>query len=264
MRATPTVLALFLLVVPARAEDDDRVRDLLVRRAEVLLDAATRSLEAAELDLKEATGRWEAAVASDEELLDARDELSRARVARTRAELDLHEVRLTGEPPRDDPGAPKVDDRDLVGERLRLDLEGARQRLASLSKRLASTEARAKSGRAPAAAVAEARYARDVEAGGVKALEDRLAARDGFLAGEIDADEANYRWGRIEALLARDVARRGLAEARRFLEEVLAAKRSGRASAADLRGAEQAVAEAETEARLAEIDLALLEAQRAR
>jgi hypothetical protein len=188
-RSIPLLVLVALLAALAHAEEKARepadvMRALLLRRADVLVDASQARLGVLEADLREASSRWEMGVADDATVVVAREAVLEARMALARAKLEREEVRLTGQPPSDDPAAPMAGDRDLVHERLQLDHEESHLRLRALRTRLKLLE-----GRRAAAGIGEQELAAtrldvEIEKRRLESVENRIALRTSFREGE--------------------------------------------------------------------------------
>jgi hypothetical protein len=263
-RSIPLLVLVALLAALAHAEEKARepadvMRALLLRRADVLVDASQARLGVLEADLREASSRWEMGVADDATVVVAREAVLEARMALARAKLEREEVRLTGQPPSDDPAAPMAGDRDLVHERLQLDHEESHLRLRALRTRLKLLE-----GRRAAAGIGEQELAAtrldvEIEKRRLESVENRIALRTSFREGKITAAAIRLAAARDQARLALDLATLRRDEGSRVLDRARELRRSGVIGTGDLRAAELDLHAAETDVRLAEIDLELLE-----
>jgi hypothetical protein len=171
--------------------------------------------------------------AVDQQSVDAAAaELREMDARRNRAGLNIEEILAAGLPPRDDLGAPLVNNRDYVKLRLELDLMGADARLKEAEGRRAIAERRARMG----ALVDGNLQTADVDAAMAKAelsvLAEKLKLRADFLEHATPADELARRADAAQLRADASVAQAQLAAARERL--VLVEKRRGLGVADDV------------------------------
>jgi hypothetical protein len=134
--ALSTILVIAVLtgsvgVVAAGKLDDAERKRLLAERARIVLDTAGKRKERLEESLGEAKRSYEAGFVGKSVVERAALRVELAGVTVERHRLELAEIEASGRPVRDDVAAPRVGERDFVGERLRLDLEAVELRIAA-------------------------------------------------------------------------------------------------------------------------------------
>ena len=161
------------------------VRGMRLRVAREALQAAQQSFAAGAI--------------SKEALLAAEMEVKVGELAIAKLEVDLQEVRATSRAPRTELWAPKVDGRDFVIERLRLDVAAAQERLRVLEMQAARANLNVSSGAAMTREAVEMEHEL-MEASRVFELRALLVKlREEAVQRSLPAAEVNVRLQRIEA-----------------------------------------------------------------
>lgn len=246
-------------VVAAEKAQVGARRAALLARTDILIETAERRREFAAEALAETERAVAAGFVSEGGAAVARGRFAEAETEVARLKLDHEEIVAAAAPPRSDLGAPLVGGRDFVAERLKLDLaaaEGRRERAtaaAALAARLVSAGV-APSETGLAAASEEKSAIASVEEAAL-----RLDLRARFLAGEMNADDADRSGLLAEARgrLAAAAERSALAEARLGRARVLS--ENGFVGAGELREIEAEAVRADAERRLFALDVEVLE-----
>jgi len=196
----------------------DQVQE--ARQQEILLAEVAGNQRIAEMEMdllaqqyREVEEQYQAGLVREDALLSARLGMVQAELRLTRLRLDEEEIRSTGREPQDRLSAPLVDGRDLVTERLELDVTGAMEEGTVARAQLARTQELHASAVVDDAELMEAMIpVQEVEAR-VDALERRMELRRRVLDGEIGGQaaereaEASQVRGELETLLReRDTA----------------------------------------------------------
>ena len=181
-----SLLAGFASATAAQEISDRRTRELLVVQADGVVRIAELRRAMVEQRLLEVRKRVEAGVVAEIELTHARVAIDRAEREVRRARLDVDEIELSSDRPRDDLAAPLVGGEDFVLERLLLRLDDMRDERQLFELSLARLQDRADSGiKSPAeVSVYYSEYDRlDRE---VSLLRRDIRLRESFIAGEAD------------------------------------------------------------------------------
>jgi hypothetical protein len=196
---------------------------------------------------------------STEEQAEFDAELARLRREMAIIDLQLQEVELTGKEPEDRLSAPLVDGRDFVSERLELEREALEDQRAAASARRDHMAKLYERGLAPSSEMEAANAPVEQLATRIGVLEQRLALRQSFLSGGRTAAQVERQAQRDEAQADLTRAEKEVATANAVLKRVRELSAAGAVSSGDLRAAELSVAQAERAARLARLQLELLE-----
>lgn len=261
------IAALLLTVLPAvtgrgtalseEQEPGSQEAKLQLQKAEVLVATAAKRLQVAKEHLAAARAQMTAGVLHEGGVAAAKQSRLRSEAWHAMLVLDLEEVRLTGQAPKNDLSAPLVEERDFVGERIRLRQKQSGERIAFLESELERMKAPAMVRYDTATVEIEFLDARVESA----ELTEALRLRASFHAGEIDGREADLR-GQIVGVTRRlTVAnlKKSLMGERRT--RVAALTKQGVVPARVLQEAEMSLLDAETDQRIAEIELKILESR---
>jgi hypothetical protein len=265
----PVVLLVFAalatggIAVAASGElQDARKRDLLIDTARSEEALVRLRVELAENDYQNARRRFEVGAVGRETLQAAERELAALKTALARIALDIEEIAVTSEAPRNDLQAPLVGQRDFVRDRLRLDLELAQQELRAAEQVVTEADLRVKVGVAPRTVQLQAQA--DVEQ--ARALMQQLRAkiefRQRFLKDEIKFEEMAAALRRMQLMVQRDRIERDMALARSRVDEVRRLVEVGQASQLELKRAEVEVLEREVELQRVRQELEMLKTVR--
>jgi hypothetical protein len=129
----------------AQARDSAR-RDSLLASAKAELAMVAVRLDLARATATDAAAKARVGVVMPTTLMAAEASLRAAEAQARRAQLNVDEIRLSSEPPRDELNAPLVVGRDFVLERIRTDLVVAQQRLGVAEQALAEAQRRQRVG----------------------------------------------------------------------------------------------------------------------
>ena len=248
-------------VVAAERVQQSRQAELLAAQTRVRIDLQRSRADLAAKRLAEASTRVEAGIATQAEV-------GRAQVARAleqmrlrRLELDLSELELSGREPRDEIDAPLVGGQDFVTERMQVELEAARVRLAEVQRAHAWVERMVAGGFA-----SNAELDRNLEDAveprqQALVLEGLLALRGNVLSGSLQRERAWIFAQRTRSTAALEGLRVRIELARTRLERTQARSAAGAATNEDVEDARQSLLELESESRLTELELERLQAQ---
>ncbi len=234
---------------------DAQQRGLLESTLKVDHDVAMLRLQVATEAHERAQKEFAAGVISREALLDAATDVRTAEVAVLRAKLNLAEVRATAAAPRDELWAPKVDQRDFVTERLKLEAAALQERLKTAEAQAAEAERRARAGVTAAS---------DLEQAGMEAAEakrefqlvaQRLMLREAFLKEGLAAEEVTRRARRAELMSDAELMQRRLELATTRLERAQARVEVGATTKLAVKRAEVDVLEATLQLRRLQLEL---------
>ena len=236
-----------------------RERELVLLKAELRLEAAERRGEAAREALSEMRARHTSGVSPTSDLRAAEARASRAQAEIDLLRVDAAEARLTGRPPRRDLAAPLVAGDDLVMERQDIEqaaLEAAREALILLRD---EAKARYENGLIDVRGPADAERELAIGSRRLDTVKTLRALRRRFLAAELDTVKAALLGLRAKAEEARDLAliKREAADTHRARVRTLF--EAGIATRAQLREAEERYARHESDARLAGLELDIVE-----
>jgi hypothetical protein len=234
-------------------------RDLLVAGLEVRLEMARLRIDVTAEEMARVQQRVAEGVRSEEDLAAARMFLLETEAAARLIELELEEIRVSGREPLGEISSPLVGGRDFVSEHIGVEMRLERERLNMVADGLERERRRYDAGVIDEQQLQSMRFGLLEYEERLESLEDRLSIRRDFLAGSVSAVQAEL------LVLVRDAERKE-ERARRELElargEMLRARsrvEAGRASPFAARQVELMFAELEGEARLARIELDVLE-----
>jgi outer membrane protein TolC len=246
-----------LLLGVAATKAADLIKDSWRKKIEVARLETEVKIKTAFLGLKkdrsaQAENRFSLGLISEDEALVAKLGAERAAADLEKSALDLEEVKASGQAPRDELYAPLVRGRDFVGERLGIEKKVLQ---ADLDLRRARTEPalrhRVELGLVPKSALSEFEAALAGQEAAIGDIENRLALRRRFLAGEISA-------GELEIQTRVSAAEKNLREAQSSIEAVRPRLEDLRAKAAvglvtpdEVKGMELGLSAAQAKADLA-------------
>ena len=235
---------------------DLREREILIARAELLIDVQRARLARRATESERRERLHAAGVLGTEELAATRFEREEAQYELRRLELDGEEVRASGREPDDELDAALASGRDFVLERCGLELEWLRLRRTAIADECQLQRARIDAGAASESGLnrAQAELARvDASLAGVQR---RIDLRRDFLTGALGREQVRLHGLRAAAETARESARAALTA----LEPELSCWRElvegGFAPASDTSLVEERAA-LEAEVELAELEIEL-------
>jgi hypothetical protein len=246
---------LLLGVAATKAADlikDSWRKKIEIARLETEVKIKTAFLEfkkewSAQMENKRALG-----IISNEETLTSKSASQEAAAELDRTILDLEEVKASGEAPRNELYAPRVEGRDFVSERLEIEKKSYQFEMDLRRERIEPTmRHRFELGLVPKSDLDNVLAWLSVDEAGIKDIENRLALRRRFLAGEITA-------GELEIQTRMSAAEKDLREARsevdtvgKGLEDLRAQEAAGVVPTSVLKAAELALNAAQAKADLA-------------
>ena len=253
-----------LLLGVAATKAADLIKDSWRKKIEVARLETEVKIKTAFLGLKkdratQAEGRFSIGLIGEDESLVAKLGADRAAADLEKSVLDLAEATASGEAPRNELYAPLVGGRDFIGERLGIEKKVLQ---ADLDLRRARTERtlrhRVELGLAPKSALSAFAAALAGQEAGLGDIENRLALRRRFLAGEISA-------GELEIQARMSAAQKELLEAqssidtiRPRLEDLRAKAAAGLVTVDEVKGLELGLDAAQAKADLALQEIEIL------
>ena len=268
-KAFATVAALMLLsmviggaAVAAAYEAQSNVRrDQLAANFEQRLDLAKRRHAMMAEQVQTTEQRVAVGIANNTDLLEARIKVAEAVAQVEVTEMQLAEVRVTGQEPRNELSAPLVSGRDFVSQRLRSEMNVPRMTLTLEGARVQDMQRRFEIGVADAIAVEVARVRMLEVQAAFETFERKLEIRQKFLKGVADAVETDLRVLEADAEQLKKTLTPKLALARKEGDLVATKVSAGLAQQMELSEATLRRLELETALTKAELDLALIRAQ---
>lgn len=245
-------------VAASYESQNDELRAQLTASYNQRADLARQRLDLATKEDKAAQARFNVGMVDDKTLLEKSLAVVSSQAALAKVELDLEEIKLSGVEPRIELYSPRVSGRDFVGEQLRIELSVFTKTL-EVEKRIAQDVAvRVEIGTYAQVDMDAARARVQAVEAGERSLQRQITIRQLYLAGKIDAVEAQLRGLESEAehktaSLAPEVAL-AAKEVARLTQRV----EVGTAQSVDLAEAKLRKLELETALSKAELDLALI------
>ncbi len=263
MLATASLMSLSLVLgatgtYAVVSHDVGAQRELLMQKASILLEQAQVRLDQKQTALAELLPLIEQGMAEEIVAVEYRQRVGEAVSELKCRELDLQETEITGRSPANDLTAPVIKGEDFVLQRLESQLQAV-----DLEYKLAQTEwerieklvgqglisdGETIAGKAD---VQEAQWA-------LARLQKRIELRKSFINGEIEAEEVELRALLREAEGDYDVAATRIKAMRLNLQRISALHEQGSATLSEIREAETAVREGESNLQLAEVQLEML------
>lgn len=236
-------------------------RDQLAANFEQRLDLAKRRHAMMVEQVQTTEQRVAVGVANNIDLLEARIKVAEAEAQVQATEMQLAEVRVTGQEPRNELSAPLVSGRDFVSQRLRTEMNVPRMTLTLEGARVQDMQRRFEIGVADAVAVEAARVRMLEVQAAFETFERKLEIRQKFLKGAADAVETDLRVLEADAEQLKKTLTPKLALARKEGDLVATKVSAGLAQQMELSEATLRRLELETALTKAELDLALIRAQ---
>jgi|SoiMethySBSTD1v2_1073268.scaffolds.fasta_scaffold707151_1 hypothetical protein len=246
-------------VVAAERVQQSREAEILAAQTRVRIDLQRSRTDLAAQRLSEASTRVQAGIATQAEV--GRAEVARAleQMRLRRLELDLSELELSGREPRDELDAPLVAGQDFVTERMQVELEAARARLAEVQRAHAWVERMVAGGFASHDELDRILEDAVEPQQQTHALEELLALRGNYLSGSLQRERAWIFAQRVRASAALEGLRVRIELARARLERTETRSAAGAASNEDVENARQSLLELESESRLTQLELERLQ-----
>ena len=225
----------------------DARRDSLIDAAAADYTLAALRLQIARDQLSTVTRQTAAGAGGTSAELDAQADV-RAKEARLmRVRLNLEEIRIGSQAPRDDLNAPLVNGRDFVKERLQVDLMAAQQRLTAAESAFGEMERRVRVGASTELDRLDAEGAVTRARAAMAVLAERLALREEYLSKHTPVDQLTRKLEDFQLTQDAAVAQQALSAARARFEHVSKQQSVGLASDIDLQRARLDVMEREVE-----------------
>jgi hypothetical protein len=173
--------------------------------------------------------------------------------------LDLEEAKISGEAPRDEIYAPLVGGRDFVSERLEIDKKILEADIALRRTRIERhLKARVDLGLIPKSELDGFQAALALQEGGIGDIEKRLTLRQGFLSGEISAEEMEIQDRMTAAGKDLREARSTVDTMKARLDDLRAKEAAGLISEEEIRGTQMALDAAQAQLSLAMEEIEIL------
>lgn len=226
--------------------------DLVIARAEAQLEFAGARLELFVEESLETEARAAAGLLTPTEVDAMRLELARVQADATARALDVEEACITGREPDNSLCAPILRGRDFVTERLELQRDVLRERVAMIERQAAGRSAEL---------VESSVMAREQEAAraALAQVEERLALRQDYLSGTYTAREVELAHLQSSVEAERELAARRVNDLQSQLDRLHALFEDGLASRADVRAVEMEFRAATLQNDLADLELQILE-----
>jgi hypothetical protein len=194
LRALPIVFVSVLLgaggVTAAGRLQQNQEKQLLTVQQQGELQLAEVQLLIAQKNLQDTKRRVEIGVAPLDEAATGERALRTAMLRLQQVKLSLEEVQLSGRAVQDDVTAPVVNARDFVLERLQIDQQMAAAAAVEAEKHLQTMQKRYEVGLTPQVDLLEAQSELVSHTSDMKAIEDKIALRQKFIAGNVSAADA--------------------------------------------------------------------------
>jgi hypothetical protein len=258
------IAACVLLLGVAATKAADIIKDSWRKRIEIARLETEVKIKTAFLGLKEdraaqAGNRYTLGLVAEDEALAAKLGVQRAEADLERSNLDLEEVKASGQAPRDEIYAPRVGGRDFVAERLGIEKKVLQ---ADLDLRRARTERalqrRVEMGLVPKSALSEFEAALAGQEAAIGDIENRLALRRRFIAGEISAAELEIQVRMSAAEKELREAQSSIETIRPRLEELRAKAAVGLVTIDEVKGMELGLSAVQAKADLARQEIEIL------
>jgi outer membrane protein TolC len=242
------------------AQSSER-RNQLTTSYEQRADLARQRLVVANDELKAAERQVSVGMAGTMGVFEGRMKVAEAEAQLASLQLQLEEIRITRLEPRNELSAPRVSGRDFVTERLRLDMSVPQAALLVEHERQREAEKRFQVGMADGFDVASAQ-ARVVEVeAAIDTFRRKLDIRQRFLAGSVDAVEAELRVLEAEAEQRTTSLRPKIDLARKEIQRITGRVDVGTATNVQLSEATLRRLQLETDLAKADLDLTLVRRQ---
>lgn len=222
-------------------------RDSLLEAANIEAMLAKTRLDIAKAQADDVSAKARAGVVGQDEVAASAAELRDMELRLATVALNINEIRKSGQGPRDDLGAPLVDNRDYVKDRLQLEALMAQSRLNAAEATMADAERKVRAG-AEDEAVLRATQLKVLHVqGNLSVLAEQLKARKDFLDKGTAPAELAKRVENAQVRADAAYAQAELSAAKARLATVEKMRAVGTAGDVDLLRAQLAVKELEVE-----------------
>jgi hypothetical protein len=241
-----------------RSQNNER-RDLVASTYERRLDLAVQRLAIAKDELARTQRKVSIGMAKNLELLDSELKVTEAEVAINVLNLQLEEVRLTGQEPVTSASAPVVQGRDFVTQRWEAELQLPQKAREIEQLRQRDAERRYAIGVTDSVDVEVASAKVSELNAALRGLQQRLEIRKRFLGKEIDAAQAELQALEVEATQRQWALRPQVEMAKRAVNRVSAMVQKGLTDNLELTKANLTLLSLQQELIKADLDLALIQ-----
>ena len=187
-------------VVAAAYQNENREqREALASVYERKTQLAQLQLDAARQQLQAAERRWSVGLENNNAAMEQRQGVLEAEAQLRIAKLNLEEVRVSGREPRDEVSAPPLPNRDFVQERLVVGMSITQAALDTAKLRMQDAQRRVSIGVAQAGEAEVLRGEIVALESALQATQQKIAARQAFVANKYDSTMAELRVAEIEA-----------------------------------------------------------------
>lgn len=240
-------------ILSAQARDFVR-RDSLLDAAQAELAIMSLRLQLTQAQLNDAAKKASIGALDPDGVMAAESELQAMEMRVKRAQLNIQEIGISSQPPRDDLNAPLVGGRDFVTERIQLDLANAQHRLRAAERALEAVERRVRMGAVSELERGQAQLEVARANAALAAMAERLSLRREFIEKATPAEELARRLETAQLRQDVRVAQQSLELARARAANVERQRAVGAATELD-------AMRAQVEVKEREIDLSRLVAQ---
>ncbi len=168
---------------------ESRQKALLVARAEMELRLIELEIDLIRSEVGEVQNQFEAGLVGRESLIIARGKLLKAESVLLCKRLNLQEIQISGEKPKDDLSAPLIGERDFVTERLKHRLDGAQTVAEEADREFHSNRYRFQTNVISVLRYQEAEITLQESIHNCMDLATQIELRDRFLKGELTTEE---------------------------------------------------------------------------
>ncbi|UCD76579.1 MAG: hypothetical protein JSV91_06575 [Phycisphaerales bacterium] len=263
MLATVSLMVLSLMLGAAGTftvvhEDPAPQRELHVQKASILLERAQLRLEQRRATLIEALSHVERGLINKNDAARYRQMVWKAGLEVQRRELELKETSITGRPAVDDLTGPLIAGEDFIIQRLELRRQMFALDFQTAKDAFARMEALVQRGAVSERELSPVRAELEEAEQAVAGVEERISLRRSFLIGEMAAEQVELRAMSREAEGEYVVAKTALEAAQVSLQRIASLHEAGLVTSGELRSAEAAVREAESDLALAKVQLTMI------
>ena len=249
-------------VVAAAYQNESREqREALASVYERKIQLALLQLDAAKQQLQAAERRWAVGLENNNAAAEQRQGVIEAEARLRIARLNLDEVRITAREPRDEVSAPPIPNRDFVQERLVVGMAITEAALDAAKRKMQDAQRRVSIGVAQPGEAEVLRGEIVALESALQATQQKIAARQAFVANKYDSAVTDLRVGEIEAEQRLRALAPQLDLAKRDLARVESLVSKGLTSEADVAQARVRVLEVELKLSMAQAELSAVRAQ---
>jgi hypothetical protein len=256
------LFSLFVGIGATRTVDhinDAARKQLLAAKAEVVQNMAENRYQATLEHQKSVQKMVDEGLVEESEAQDIAFQTEKMALDVMRSQIDLQEIRETGNTPRNDLSAPLADGRDFVTERLELDIKSIKITIRHMKAVMRRVEIRKDYIRDAEGEVEHYQRAIETERSRIIEIDKKINLRRQYLRGDLSAEDVEL-YGLVDAARAKMLAASDRVDkAKTQLHDIEERVEQGIVSASELTWAKLSYQSAESELRLAELDLNLAE-----